>query len=93
MACNCNTSDPNCEPCLQCTPPGVQCLPDCNPKEQCEDVIDLCCVKYSGKDEDCYDIKKGESLCDLFFDKILPKAFPKDDCCLLQISIDLVSIN
>ena len=47
MACNCNNADPNCEPCAFCTPPGVKCLPDCNPEDPCPDPIDLCCVLHS----------------------------------------------
>ena len=91
MSCNCNQADPNCEKCSICTPPGVECLPDCNPIPFCEEKIDLCCVIHSGKNEDCNNIKKGESLCELLFDTILPKVFPKSDCCKLELSIDLIS--
>lgn len=89
MSCNCNQADPNCEPCSICTPDGVQCLPDCNPLPKCDEIIDLCCVRHSGKDEDCNNIKKGETLCELLFETILPKAF--SDCCKLELSIDLIA--
>jgi hypothetical protein len=88
MSCNCNTADPNCEPCAFCTPPGVKCLPDCNPPDPCPEEIDLCCVRHSGEDELCSDITNGEPLCELLI-KLLEVEIP--DCCELEMSIDLLS--
>jgi len=89
MSCNCNAANPNCEPCAICTPPGVKCLPDCNPKEQCEETIDLCCVRYSGVDQDCSDIQNGDPLCELLI-KFLEIEFPASECCELEFSIDII---
>jgi hypothetical protein len=90
MSCNCNIADPNCEPCAFCTPPGVKCLPDCNPPEPCPEKIDLCCVEHSGEDQPCSDIQNGEPLCELLI-KFLEVEFPESECCLLEMSIDLLA--
>lgn len=90
MSCNCNTADPNCEPCAFCTPPGVKCLPDCNPPDPCPEEIDLCCVRHSGEDQPCSDIENGEPLCDLLI-KFLEVEFPDSECCRLEMSIDLLA--
>lgn len=90
MSCNCNTADPNCEPCAFCTPPGVKCLPDCNPPDPCPEEIDLCCVKHSGEDQPCSDIESGEPLCELLI-KFLEVEFPDSECCRLEMSIDLLA--
>ncbi len=87
MSCNCNTADPNCEPCAFCTPPGVKCLPDCNPPDPCPEEIDLCCVRHSGEDQPCSDISNGEPLCDVII-KLFETAIT--DCCELEMSIDLL---
>ena len=89
MSCNCNTADPNCEPCAFCTPPGVKCLPDCNPEDPCPEKIDLCCIMYSGPDEPCSDITTGMPLCDLI-DQFFEVEFPASECCRLEMSIDLL---
>lgn len=91
MACNCNNADPNCEPCAFCTPPGVKCLPDCDPEDPCPEKIDLCCVLHSGEDQPCSDITHGEPLCELLLD-ILQVEFPPEVCCGLELSIDLILI-
>ena len=90
MACNCNNADPNCEPCAFCTPPGVKCLPDCNPQDPCPEKIDLCCVAHSG--EFCFEggIKEQEPLCQLLV-SFLSVEFPDSECCRLEMSIDLLS--
>lgn len=89
MSCNCNTTSESCEPCAFCTPPGVTCLPDCNPVDPCEEKIDLCCVEFSGESQPCNNIQNAQSLCDLietFFDEgIPPPAF-----CELTISVDIL---
>lgn len=90
MSCTCNTADSNCEPCAFCTPPGVKCLPNCNPPDPCDEEIDLCCVKYSGEDQDCSEIKKEDSLCELLI-KFLKIEFPDEECCRLEMSIDLLN--
>lgn len=90
MSCTCNNADPNCEPCAFCTPPGVKCLPDCNPEDPCPDPIDLCCVLHSGEDQPCSEIVHGEPLCDLLI-KFLEVEFPDSECCILEMSIDLLS--
>lgn len=90
MSCNCNTADPNCEPCAFCTPPGVTCLPDCNPEDPCPEKIDLCCVLHSGEDQPCSEIVQGEPLCELLV-KFLEIEFPDSECCRLEMSIDLLS--
>ena len=64
MSCTCNKSL-ECEPCAFCTPPGVKCLPDCNPPDPCSEKIDLCCVNFSGESQECANIENEESLCDL----------------------------
>lgn len=89
MACNCNNADPNCEPCAFCTPPGVKCLPDCNPPDPCPEKIDLCCILYSGEDELCSDITNGEPLCELI-QKFFEVEFSDSLCCELEMSIDLL---
>ena len=89
MSCNCNTADPNCEPCAFCTPPGVKCLPDCNPEDPCPEKIDLCCIMYSGPDEPCSNITTGMPLCDLI-DQFFEVEFPASECCRLEMSIDLL---
>lgn len=89
MSCTCNKS-PNCDPCAFCLPPGVVCLPDCNPKDPCgDDVVDLCCVKWAGSDYPCSFIEKGDPLCDIIF-KILAKLFPPDRCCYFDIAVTLL---
>jgi hypothetical protein len=90
MACNCNSADPNCEPCAICTPPGVICLPDCNPQDPCPEKIDLCCVLNSGPDYPCSDIENGQPLCELI-EQFLQIQFPTSDCCRLEMSIDLLN--
>ena len=90
MACNCNNADPNCEPCAFCTPPGVTCLPDCNPQDPCPEKIDLCCVLNSGPDYPCSDIENGQPLCELI-DEFFQIQFPASECCRLEMSIDLLS--
>jgi hypothetical protein len=91
MSCTCNKS-PNCDPCAFCLPPGVTCLPDCNPKDPCgDDVIDICCVKWAGSDYPCSFIEKGDPLCDIIF-KILAKLFPPDRCCYFDIAVTLLSV-
>lgn len=89
MSCNCNNADPNCEPCAFCTPPGVKCLPDCNPEDPCPEKIDLCCVRNSGPDYPCSDIANGDPLCDLIL-QFLEIEFPDSECCRLEMSIDLL---
>ena len=89
MSCTCNNESKLCEPCAFCTPPGVTCLPDCNPQDPCEQKIDLCCVENSGPDYPCSEITHGESLCDLLV-KFLDIEFPASDCCTLEMSIDIL---
>ena len=89
MSCNCNTANPLCEPCAFCTPPGVTCLPDCNPQDPCPEKIDLCCVLNSGPDYSCSDIENGQPLCDVLV-KLLEIEFSNIDCCLLELSIDVL---
>lgn len=90
MSCTCNTTDPNCQPCPFCAPSGVKCLPDCNPQDPCPDKIDLCCVRHSGQDEPCSDIENGQPLCELVL-KFLDIEFPQEECCALEMSIDLLA--
>jgi hypothetical protein len=90
MSCNCNNADPNCEPCAFCTPPGVKCLPDCNPQDPCPEKIDLCCVLNSGPDYPCSNIENGDKLCDLLL-QFLEVEFPDSECCRLEMSIDLLA--
>lgn len=90
MACNCNNADPNCEPCAFCTPPGVVCLPDCNPEDPCPEKIDLCCVLNSGPDYPCSNIEHGQPLCELI-EQFFEIEFPASECCRLEMSIDLLS--
>lgn len=92
MSCTCNTANPNCEPCAFCTPPGVTCLPDCNPKDPCEEKIDLCCVLHSGEDQLCSDITNGEKLCDLLL-KFLAIGFQQNGCCYLRFSLDTLQVG
>ena len=89
MSCNCKLSSSSCEPCAFCTPQGVRCLPDCNPKDPCSEKIDLCCVLHSGESQPCSGIVSGEPLCDLLI-KFLELEFPNNECCVLEMSIDLL---
>jgi len=93
MSCNCNTADPLCEPCAICTPPGVRCLPNCNPKDPCEEKIDTCCVIYTGQDLQCNTVPNGiltgDPLCDVLV-KFLEIEFYDVNCCLLELSIDVL---
>lgn len=82
MSCNCNTANPNCEPCAFCTPPGVKCLPDCNPPDPCPEKIDLCCALYSGENHTCSNILNGDPLCDIIL-QVLNVVFPPSYCCAL----------
>lgn len=90
MSCNCNTADPNCEPCAFCTPPGVKCLPDCNPQDPCPEKLDLCCVSNTTQDYPCSDISNGQPLCETII-KIFEAEFPESVCCALEMSIDLLA--
>lgn len=90
MSCNCNTTSKSCEPCAFCTPPGVTCLPDCNPPDPCEEKIDLCCVNFSGESQECANIQTGESLCDLI--ETFYEATTKPEIfCQLELTINLLS--
>lgn len=84
MACNCNTANPNCEPCAICTPPGVTCLTTCNPPDPCPDgSLDINCIIYNGINFPCASVKNGDTLISVLLE-ILAKIFPPDFCCDLQ---------
>lgn len=90
MSCTCKTNNLNCDGCACCTPEGVVGLPDCNPKDPCSEKIDLCCVAYSGEAQPCSHITHQEPLCDLLLN-VLNVEFPKEECCALELSIDLLA--
>lgn len=88
MSCTCNKSV-NCEPCAFCTPPGVVCLPDCNPEDPCPEKIDLCCVEFSGQTQPCANIQNTESLCDLI-ETFFEQGVPTPVFCELEVSVDIL---
>jgi len=68
MSCNCNTANPNCEPCMICTPPGVTDLPQCTPVDPCEgQQVNGSCVKYNGIDFSCLGVTTGDDIFQVMF--------------------------
>ena len=89
MSCNCNTADPNCEPCAFCTPPGVVGLPVCKPEDPCDGKkINLNCTIYSGDDYACYGIYNGAPLYNVLFN-LLGRYFVNSNCCSINGVITL----
>jgi len=84
MYCTCKTN-PFCEPCSLCTPPGVTCLTTCVPVDPCPEKINLDCVLYSGETHECSDITHLDPLSSVLL-KILDILFPSTYCCALTNS-------
>jgi len=88
MSCNCNTANPNCEPCAICTPPGVTGLTTCVPLDPCDgQSVDIRCVTYTGQDFPCIDVQNGDDLISVLLN-ILYTYFPPEYCCGLEGEID-----
>ena len=87
MSCNCNTANPNCEPCSICTPPGVTGLTTCQPPDPCEgETIDINCVTYSGESFPCVTVQTGDTLIQVLL-QLLQNYVPSTFCCDLQGNI------
>jgi len=79
MSCTCKTN-PLCEPCAFCTPPGVTCLTTCVPPDPCPEKINLDCILYSGETHTCSDITHLDPLSGMIL-KVLDILFPLTYCC------------
>jgi hypothetical protein len=92
MSCNCNTANPNCEPCAICTPSGVTNLPDCNPVDPCDKKLDIRCITYNGVSFPCLDVTTGDDLISVLL-AILNYYFPPSYCCKLEGELFYVPVS
>lgn len=83
MSCNCNTANPNCEPCAICTPPGVTGLTTCQPIDPCEEKVNIECVRYTGPNNTCLNVSTNDDLISVLLN-ILNVYFPQTYCCELE---------
>jgi hypothetical protein len=91
MACTCNKTSPNCEPCAFCVPPGVTNLPSCDGDCPCTDEsIDLKCVTYTGQGCQYLGFEAGDNIFTVLF-SILDVLYPASICCPFQGTVSFVT--